>query len=700
MRSNKAFAKKPIVQIEALPEFHILISLSDNLISVHSLDPINSPLIPCNLLANRSKGATLFVTNTCKYKALTGEEHSVLRLCVVVRHKLSIFYWKNNDFHELASNLVVPDTPRSIAWIGESLCVGFRSEYMLIKVTGEQKELFALGNHHPEPLVAAIEGGKLRDQLLALGRDDKTYVLDAEGNPFLNHEIVWSGYPQTIVADSPYLLALLPNSVVEIQTIDPSIAIQKISSFSSHTQGKIKQIVKCGNKRGNLFVCTSTDVLCLSAIPGKEQIPLLIREGHFELALELAQSTGDGKQEDVVKQIENLHAFDLFCRKEFKEAMNMFSRLDTDPPLVIGLLPDLLPDETRKNLEYPNRPPTLDSFELKSALTALIDYLLQIRRKLSSLHSLNSSLDDEGKRKRHQLWQIVDTTLVKCYLQTSDALVASLLRLPDNQCHLEETEKALNKYSKFNELIILYHNKKLHKKALEMLREQSKRPNSPFSGHERTVHYLQQLGPEYIDLILQFSEWIVRQYPDDGFRIFTEDVSEETERLPRDKVLSFLERINPDLAIPYLEHVIHVWKDSTATFHNKLIHKYKEMVAKLLVPYVGALGSARPALAGHEPGNLGEFRKKLLHFLVSSDSYSTELLPGHLIQDGLWDELAIVMGKMGDHQEALSIYVNKLQDLKKAEDYCERVYDRSHPRNREVSKKGFMPFHFRVNVIF
>lgn len=649
------------------------------------MDPINSPLIPCNLLETRSKGATLFVTNICKYKALTGEQHSVLRLCVVVKHKLSIFYWKNNDFHELASDLAVPDSPRCIAWIGESLCIGFRSEYMLIKVTGEQRVLFAVGNHNPEPMVAAIQGGKLKEQLLALGIDEKTYILDAEGNPYLNHEIRWSGYPQTIVADYPYLIALLPNSVVEIQTIDPSITIQKINNFSNQTQGKIKQIVKCGNKIGNLFVCTSNDVLCLLAIPSKDQIPFLIREGHFELALELAQSSGDGKQEDVVKQIENLHAFDLFCRKEFKEAMNMFSRLDTDPPLVIGLLPDLLPEETRKNLEYPKRPPTLDSVELKNALTALIDYLLQIRRKLSSpSNSSESATDGEGKRKKHQLWQIVDTTLVKCYLQTSDALVASLLRLPDNQCHLEETEKALNKYSKFNELIILYHNKKLHRKALEMLKVQSKKSNSPFSGHDRTVHYLQQLGPNSIDLILQFSEWVVKEHPEDGLRIFTEDVSEETERLPRDQVLSFLEKVNPDLVIPYLEHVIDVWNDTTVTFHNKLIYKYKEKVMGLLVPYINALGSGRPALAGHEPGTLGELRKKFLNFLVTSESYSTEILPSHLIQDGLWDELALVMGKMGDHKEALSVYVDKLQDLKKAEDYCERIYDRSHPRNREV----------------
>ena len=37
---------------------------------------------------------------------------------------------------------------------------------------------------------------------------------------------------------------------------------------------------------------------------------------------------------------------------------------------------------------------------------------------------------------KKQVLQILDTTLLKCYIKTNDALVASLLRLKDNHCHL------------------------------------------------------------------------------------------------------------------------------------------------------------------------------------------------------------------------------------------------------------------------
>ena len=49
--------------------------------------------------------------------------------------------------------------------------------------------------------------------------------------------------------------------------------------------------------------------------------------------------------------------------------------------------------------------------------------------------------------------------------QINDALVAPLLRLKDNNCHVEETEKALKRKDKLDELIILYETKELHKKG-------------------------------------------------------------------------------------------------------------------------------------------------------------------------------------------------------------------------------------------
>ena len=71
-------------------------------------------------------------------------------------------------------------------------------------------------------------------------------------------------------------------------------------------------------------------------------------------------------------------------------------------------------------------------------------------------------------------------------------------------------------------------------------------------------------------------------------QIFTEDIP-EVESLPRDKVLDYLMVKAKDLAIPYLEHIIHICNDETAEFHNKLIHLYREKVQVLMTEYIQSL---------------------------------------------------------------------------------------------------------------
>lgn len=126
-----------------------------------------------------------------------------------------------------------------------------------------------------------------------------------------------------------------------------------------------------------------------------------------------------------------------------------------------------------------------------------------------NMKNVNSSIIDVSnvKASRRQLLQIVDTTLLKCYLLTNDALVASLLRLRDNHCHLEESERALKRHHKHAELIILYQTRGLHRKALELLKKHANSAEdfgSPLANHDRTVQYLQHLGNDPLSSIFLF----------------------------------------------------------------------------------------------------------------------------------------------------------------------------------------------------
>lgn len=699
VKSYKQFSKKPVTQVETVPELKIIITLSDGLIHINDLDDLSIYQI-----IQKTKGATCFSTNLQTQMTLTGEMQYMLRMCVVVKRKIILLYWKNKNFHEMSKEINLNDQPRTIAWCSESLFIGYKSEYDLIKlVSGQEEEiknLSATGGKQPEPMIRL-----LHDDKASINRDENTYILDQNGDPYLKYPIGWSDIPTSIVEDYPYLVALLPSSIIEVRTIEPHLFIQRlefaqlISNYS-----KIRILTKCAGRKGLIVAASANDIFAIVAISVDQQKSQMVMEKHFELALRLANM--EQKSEDAsTRDIELQYAHDLFHKGSYKESLGLFLKLDISPLIVIELFPDLSdkvftqPDTSSSK----NNSQVVKSEGPDDRITALIDYFIQIRRKISKMSKSVTPLPSGGRpsidnsvqqgedytlfshmkssRALELLKQEVDTTLLKCYLKTTDALVASLLRLPDNHCKIAVTEKALIKYHKYNELIILYQSRGLHTKALELLRTHFQ--DSPISGYEKTVQYLQHLGQDHIEIILQYSRWVLENEPELGLKIFTADLP-ETEQLDRSVVLEFLRNNFLQLEIPYLEHLVHFWNDKTSFFHTTLLLRYRQKVAPLLSKYVESIGDAVPPPAGQEPGELGELRRKLLDFLEISDHYTTQGLPTLLLNEGLCEERAIVVGKLGQHEEALSIFIYVLNNSKRAEEYCLSVYKKKLPNSEDI----------------
>jgi len=45
-----------------------------------------------------------------------------------------LYNWRNGEFQEIPPELGLPDIVRAVVWAGDSLCVGFKREYSIIKV--------------------------------------------------------------------------------------------------------------------------------------------------------------------------------------------------------------------------------------------------------------------------------------------------------------------------------------------------------------------------------------------------------------------------------------------------------------------------------------------------------------------------------------------------------------------------------------
>ncbi|OCF75081.1 hypothetical protein I204_03930 [Kwoniella mangroviensis CBS 8886] len=260
--------------------------------------------------------------------------------------------------------------------------------------------------------------------------------------------------------------------------------------------------------------------------------------------------------------------------------------------------------------------------------------------------------------------QVIYTGLIKVYLVARPVLVGSLCRI-ENWCDVEEVEELLKAQKKFGDLIDLYQGKKMHSKALKMLHELAKDEEDKLDRYPPTIRYLQKLGPTELELILESSKWIFEEDPKMGLQIFTAD-EPEVESLPRSEVMRFLEKTNEEACIGYLEHVINRLGEEGPDYHDKLAELYHSRVKS------------------EEGKSVSEKRQEaygtLLEFLEKSKQYRPYRLISKLAAEEMPEARAILLGRMGKHEEALKIYVYRLKDYTAAETYCIRVY----PSNPDI----------------
>ncbi|KAI9930200.1 Vacuolar morphogenesis protein 6 [Aspergillus wentii] len=296
---------------------------------------------------------------------------------------------------------------------------------------------------------------------------------------------------------------------------------------------------------------------------------------------------------------------------------------------------------------------------------AVSDELTDIVMKLLGISDKDQDYDfGEILREKATL---VDTTLFRAYMFASPALAGSLFRI-SNFCDPNVVMERLEETGRYNDLIDFLYGKRMHRQALELLQKfgVDETETAPqLHGPKRTIGYLQNLPPDRIDLILEFAYWPVREYPDLGMEIFMAD-TENAETLPRQQVLVFLDGIDEALALQYLEHVIGELNDMTPDLHQRLLLLYLGHLKKYQTKeWESPDENAYPAL-----------HTKFLEMLKWSTQYSPAKMLDSLDRDNpeFFEARAIVFSKMGQHKQALEIYVFKLEDFVKAEEYCNQVH--------------------------
>jgi hypothetical protein len=205
------------------------------------------------------------------------------------------------------------------------------------------------------------------------------------------------------------------------------------------------------------------------------------------------------------------------------------------------------------------------------------------------------------------LLSIVETALLKAYIiDNNKTLTNALLRNPDNCCLPSEVEKELKRYNLQTELVSFYQKQNRHEEALELITKMgasestTNKTESSSSARENILNYLMKLDNTHLQLIFTYVKPMIQYALNDGnkkdtlldiLKLFIGEplsmsVSSidtpaiQTIRLDPIQVHEFLNGIDQDFAVAYVEHIC--LKPELGIkqrdIHNRLVYAYCDRI--------------------------------------------------------------------------------------------------------------------------
>lgn len=312
----------------------------------------------------------------------------------------------------------------------------------------------------------------------------------------------------------------------------------------------------------------------------------------------------------------------------------------------------------------------------------------------------------------YHIASVIDTSLFLCYFYTKPMMLGPLLRLPNNLCNAKVVNECLldgikSSNHKLNELQLhqqtnftkelldFYFGRGLHKDALEMLYklshsdEELKDASTKdleflnfVKGPSLTVQYLTKLSNNQLDLIFEFSYWVIGEADDLAVsmsmteQIFMND-SYECENYDNNKVLNFIQNVlkSDDIAIRYLEWLSTEVDISKKLAENKSLSKFHTRLCLLYLQKLKQFELSHPHISEDEFCQ-DEYYNKLYNFLKTRDIYEPWTLLKNIptSKDGFLRLTVFIYKRLGEHEKSVDVLYNQLNDLDSAMEYCSQIY--------------------------
>ncbi|CAN6469973.1 unnamed protein product [Victoria cruziana] len=535
-------------------------------------------------------------------------------LCVGRQRKVIIYRHEGGkDFTEV-KEFNVPDVIKSMIWCGENICLSIKKEYMIMNsTTGTLSEVFPCGR------IAAPLVTPLPSEQLLLGKDNIGVFVDQNGKLLQEGRICWSEPPGSVTIQVPYAIGRLPRHI-EVRSL--RVPYQLVQTIA------VREIRQLLSADGYVVAALDTSVYGLLPVPLGAQIVQLAASGNFEEALALCKQLPPEDSTMIASKEKSIHlryGHHLFDGGSYEEAMDQFAASKVDINYVLSLYPFI---------QLPKAPDLPESGGLESHSDASL---------LSRIPS-DVSDDMEGTSPSKILEMPVESTDIPALehkKMSHNALIALI--------------KFLQK--KRNTII-----EKATSEGTEEAVADAVQGSIASSDYYQPTRLRKPLCGSDPILVLDFSMKVLERHPSETIELFLSG------GVPPDLVNSYLKQHSPQMQATYLEHMLSMNEHGiTANLQNELVQFY---LSQVLDCYATLSAQKKWDEEAYSPT-----RRKLISALENTSGYNPENLLKRLPLDALYEERALLLGRMQQHHLALSLYVHKLHRPELALAYCDRVYE-------------------------
>ncbi|XP_042513869.1 vacuolar sorting protein 39-like isoform X1 [Macadamia integrifolia] len=274
---------------------------------------------------------------------------------------------------------------------------------------------------------------------------------------------------------------------------------------------------------------------------------------------------------------------------------------------------------------------------------------------------------------------ILDTALLQAQFHTGQSSAVLDLLKGLNYCDIKICEEFLQERNYYSALLELYKCNEMHREALKLLNQLVEESNSGQVHSESAERCRPEMIIEYLKplcsidpmFVLEYSMHVLESCPTQTIELFLNG------NIPADLVNSYLKQNAPKMQATYLELMLSMNESAvSANLQNELVLIY---LSEVVDWYMDLIAQQSWDEKAYSPT-----RKKLLSALEGMSGYNPEALLKRLPADALYEEQAILFGKMSQHQLALSLYIHKLHVPELAISYCDRVYEvgQHHPSSK------------------